>query len=191
MWKLRISLLAAALAAILPAVVLAQGTVPVGTEVIVSLDQSVSSKNAQVGDKLAGSVARNVVVNGRTVVPKGSKATVSVAAVQASGRLQTPAKLSLRVTSVVVNGRTYAVSSNLWSQTGPNHNKRNVVAIGGGTAAGALIGAIAGGGKGAAIGAVVGAGAGTVGAAATGKKDIEFPAESQLRFTTRTAVTIR
>jgi len=191
MQKLRIGVLAAALAAILPLVVLAQGTVPVGTEMVVSLDQSVSTKTTRVGDKLAGSVAQNVVVNGRTVVPKGSRTTVSVAVVQASGRLQTPAKLSLRVTSVVVNGRTYAVSSNLWSQTGPNHNKRNVVAIGGGTAAGAIIGAIAGGGKGAAIGAAVGAGAGTVGAAATGKKDIEFPAETQLRFTTRTAVTIR
>jgi len=191
MRKFWIGLIAAALTAVLPAVTLAQGTVPANTEVIVSLDQSVSTKTAKVGDKLAASVAQDVPVNGRTAIPKGSKAMVSVVGVQESGRLQTPAKLSLRVKSVVVRGRSYTVSSNLWSQTGPNHNKRNVVAIGGGTAAGALIGAIAGGGKGAAIGAVVGAGAGTVGAAATGKKDIEFPAESQLRFTTRTAVTIR
>jgi len=43
---------------------------------------------------------------------------------------------------------------------------------------------------GAAIGAAAGAGAGTAGAAVTGKKDIEFPAETRLAFTTRTAVTI-
>ena len=191
MRKFWISLLAAALAAILPTVALAQGTVPAGTEMIVSLDQSVSSKTAKVGDKLASSVAQSVMGNGKTVIPKGSKATVSVVGVQASGRLSTPAQLSLRVTSVVVNGKAVAVASNLWTQSGTSHNKRNVVAIGGGTAAGALIGAIAGGGKGAAIGAAVGAGAGTVGAAATGKKDIEFPSETQLRFTTRTATTIR
>ena len=34
-------------------------------------------------------------------------------------------------------------------------------------------------------------GAGTAGAAATGKKDIELPAETRLSFTTRTDVSIR
>lgn len=43
------------------------------------------------------------------------------------------------------------------------HTKRNsAVRIGGGAAAGAAIGALAGGGKGAAIGAIAGGGAGTV-----------------------------
>jgi hypothetical protein len=46
------------------------------------------------------------------------------------------------------------------------------------------------GGKGAAIGAVAGAGAGTAGAAATGKKEVEFAAETRLSFTTRAPVTI-
>lgn len=44
-----------------------------------------------------------------------------------------------------------------------NHAKRNsALRIGGGAAAGAGIGALAGGGKGAAIGAIAGGGAGTV-----------------------------
>ena len=68
--------------------------------------------------------------------------------------------------------------------------KRDAGFIGGGAAGGAIIGALAGGGKGAGIGAGAGAGAGTAGAAATGKKDIEFPAETRLAFTTRAAATI-
>jgi hypothetical protein len=47
---------------------------------------------------------------------------------------------------------------------------------------GAIVGAIAGGGKGAAIGAATGAAAGTAGAAATGKKNVVFPAETLLQF---------
>jgi len=168
----------------------AQGTVPANTELIVSLDQSVSSKDAKAGQKVPGSIAQAVVVDNKTVIPKGAKCTLSVADALPAGHLKGQAKLSLRIDSVVVNGKTAAVGSNLWSQVGPTHSKRNVVAIGGGTAAGAIIGGLAGGGKGAAIGAGVGAAAGTAGAAATGKKDVNLPAETKLRFTTKAAVTI-
>jgi hypothetical protein len=109
----------------------------------------------------------------------------------ASGRLSTPAKLSLRIDSIQVRGQSYTVTSSLYARSGTSHTKRNTVAIGGGTAAGAIIGALAGGGKGAAIGAAAGAGAGTGGAALTGKKDITLPAESRLRFTLRDAVAIK
>jgi len=169
----------------------AQGTVPAGTPIVVTLDQSVSSKDARVGQKVDGSVASDVVVNGKTVIPKGSKVSLSVANAQASGRLTTPAKLWLKIDSINVNSRTYTVSSRWSGQTGRSHNKRNIIAIGGGTALGATIGAIAGGGKGAAIGAAAGAGAGTGGAALTGKKDITFPAETKLRFTVKEAFSVK
>jgi hypothetical protein len=170
--------------------VLAQ-TVPANTPVYVTLDQSVSSKNAKAGQILSGSVSQNVVVDGKTAIPKGAKANLSVASVQASGRLSTPAKLYLRVDSVVVRGRTVPVRTGLWGETEKSKAKRDAVGIGGGAAAGAIIGAIAGGGKGAAIGTAVGAGAGTAGTAATGKKDIEFPAETKIKFATKTEVTIK
>jgi hypothetical protein len=164
--------------------------VPSGSAIVVTLDQSVSSKDARVGQKLDGTVAQNVSVNGKVAVPKGSRVQLSVADVQASGRLSTPAKLWLKVDSVQVKGHSYHTSTRWAGQTGPNHNERNAVAIGGGTGAGALIGGLAGGGKGALIGAAVGAGAGTAGAAATGKKDVTLPAESQLRFVITQAIAV-
>ena len=191
MRRMWVALLAAVLFSGVAASVYAQGTVPAGTAIIVTLDESVSSKDARTGQKVAGSVSDNIVVNGKTVIPKGSRVTLSVAKIVASGRLQTPAELWLKINSIEAKGQTYALSSNWSGQKGPSHNKRNVVAIGGGTAAGAIIGAIAGGGKGAAIGAAVGAGAGTAGAAMTGKKDIFYPAETKLRFTTKTALTMK
>src|SRR5712692_6366688 len=164
--------------------------VPANTSVYVTLDQLVNSKNAKAGQIVSGSISQNVVV-GKTAIPKGSKANLSVASVQASGRLSTPAKLYVRLDSVVVNGKTIPARTNLWGQTEKSKAKRDAVGIGGGAAAGAVIGALAGGGKGAAIGTAVGAGAGTAGAAATGKKDIEFPAETKIKFATKADVTIK
>ncbi len=168
----------------------AQTTVPAGTAILVTLDQSVSSKDAKSGEKIAASVAQNVVVNGKTVIPKGSHAQAYVASVQASGRLSTPAKLYLRLDSVTVNGKEYSVSTNFVGRKEKGKGKRDAVAIGGGAGAGALIGALAGGGKGAAIGAAAGAGAGTAGAALTGKKDVTYPAETRMSFALKSPVTI-
>ncbi|MGH9704641.1 MAG: hypothetical protein ACRD4K_14795 [Candidatus Acidiferrales bacterium] len=166
-------------------------TLPAGTAISVTLDQAVSSKDAHVGDQVHGVLARSVVVNGNVVIAKGAEAHLSVASAQASGRLSTPAKLYLRLDSVVVNGRAYTMSAHWAGSTGNSHGKRNAVAIGGTAAVGALIGGLAGGGKGAAIGAGAGAGAGTVGAAATGKKDITYSAEDKLSFTLKAPVTIK
>ena len=179
-----------ALALAMPALTLAGGTVPVGTKITVVTDQSVSSKTAKIGETVTGSVAQNVMSEGKVVIPKGSPVKLTVSSVQASGRLSTPAKLYLRLRAVTVGGKTYTIATSSAGRTLGGKGKRDAGFIGGGAAGGAVIGALAGGGKGAAIGAAAGAGAGTAGAAATGKKDIEFPAETKLAFTTRAAVAI-
>jgi len=54
--------------------------------------------------------------------------------------------------------------------------------IGGGTGGGAIVGALAAGGKGTLIGSGIEAVAGTTAALVTGKKDVGFAAERRLRF---------
>jgi hypothetical protein len=169
----------------------ASGTIPAGTAISVTLDQSISSKDAKVGQGVAASIAKDVLVNGKVVIPRGSLARLTVVSAQASGRLSTPAKLWLRLSSVAVHDKTYALSTHLAGRTMGSKEKRDAVAIGGGAGAGALIGAIAGGGKGAAVGALAGGAAGTGGAAVTGKKDVEYPAETRLVFTTKVSVNIK
>lgn len=179
-----------ALALAIPALAPAEGTVPQGAKITVVTDQSVSSKTAKLGQTVSGSVAQDVTSGGKVVIPKGSEVKLSVSSVQASGRLSTPAKLYLRLRTVTVGGKTYTLTTSSAGRTLGGKGKRDAGFIGGGAAGGAIIGALAGGGKGAAIGAAAGAGAGTAGAAATGKKDIEFPAETKLSFTTRATVAI-
>ena len=165
-------------------------SVPTGTAITVTIDQSISSKNAKAGQGVVATIAQDVTANGRVVIPKGAHAKLVVSSAQASGRLSTPAKLYLRLKSVEVHGKTYTIATSSSGRTMGGKGKRDAGFIGGGAGAGALIGGLAGGGKGALIGAGVGAGAGTAGAAATGKKEVEFPAETRLSFTTRAPATI-
>jgi hypothetical protein len=178
------------LALVLPVFACASSSIPAGTPIDVTINQTITSKDAKLGQPVSGTVARNVTADGKVVIPRGSAARLVVSSVQASGRLSTPAKLWLRVSRVTVHGKTYVVSTSLAGKTMGGKGKRDAGFIGGGAGAGALIGGLAGGGKGAAIGAVAGAGAGTAGAAATGKKDVEFPAETRLTFTTRATITV-
>ena len=131
---------------------------------------------------LHGTLATAVVVNGRTLVPKG--ADVSGAG-GAGGALWT-AEPSWGAAPCAAHssfgGRTYDVAAETVVIKGESHTKSNLTKIGGGTAAGTVIGAIAGGGKGAAIGAGVGAAAGTGVAAAMGKKPAEVVSEAVLMW---------
>ena len=172
------------------ALLAAAQTVPAGSTITVRVGSEISSGSAKVGDRFDATLTRNLVVNGKTLAKAGTPARGKVTSAKSSGRLHAPGELAVRLTSVQVNGKMVPISTRSHSVKGKSHTKSNATKIGGGAAAGALIGALAGGGKGAAIGAAAGAGAGTAGAAATGKKDIEYPAETRLSFTTRTAVAI-
>lgn len=168
----------------------AQGTLPIGASISVTVDETVSSKDASVGQKVSGSVAENVTVNGKVVIPKGAKANLAVASAESAGKIKGQPKLWLKLVSVVVKGKTYTATTNWAGQTGAARGKRTAIGAGGGAAAGAVIGALAGGGKGAAIGAAVGAGAGTGAAAMTGKTEVEIAAETKLSFKLKIALMV-
>src|SRR2546428_12798489 len=153
---------------LVPALSMAGGTVPKGTAISVVTDQTVSTKPAKVGQPVTGSVDKDVTVGGKVVIPKGSPFKLPVSAVQASGRLSTPAKLYLHLRTGTVNGKenTFATSSAGRSEKGKG--KRDAGVIGGGAAGGAVIGALAGGGKVAATGAACEAGGWSCEAASPG-----------------------
>jgi hypothetical protein len=154
-------------------------SIPSGTTVKVRTISTISSKTAHSGDKWTGTLNADIRSGEKVIARKGDPVEGVIREVQSSGRLSKPGSLTLDLTSI--NGQ--AVSSNDWTTEGGSHKKRNIGAIGGGSALGAIIGGIAGGGKGAAIGAGTGAAAGTAGAAATGKKDVEIPSETVMTFT--------
>jgi hypothetical protein len=155
---------------------------PPGTELQVRMIERLTSETASVGDQFHGTLVVPVVVNGRTLFSKGADVTGEVVNVERSGRLSNPGVLALSLRTVGWRGRTYEVTAETFVIKGESHAKSNVTKIGGGTAFGAIIGGLAGGGKGAAIGAGVGAAAGTGAAAATGKRPAEVESEAILTW---------
>ena len=156
--------------------------VPAGTSVQVRIIDKLSSETANVGDTFQGTLSAPVVVNGKTLFSKGTDVTGEVLSVERSGRLSTPGELHLTLRTIRSGGRTYNLAVEPFMIKGKSHTKSNVTKIGGGAGLGALIGAIAGGGKGAAIGAGVGAAAGTGVAAGTGKQPAEVESEAVLAW---------
>ena len=164
--------------------------VPEGTPIHVTLDQAVASDQSRAGDHFEATVSEPVIIDRKTVIPRGAYAEGLVVDARHSGRLMGRARLQLALDAVNVNGQNYDVRTNSSWKSGGSHRKRNWEWIGGGAGGGALIGALAGGGKGALIGGPVGAGAGTTVAFLTGKKDIHLRAETPLTFTLADPVTI-
>jgi len=157
-------------------------TIPAGTAIGVRLQNSISSASANSGDHFDAVIDEPVVIDGQVIIPKGANATGRIVAAKSSGRLHDPGYLRLALDSVTVNGKDVPVQTSSIFAKGASHKKRNLVMIGGGTAAGALIGGLAAGPKGALIGRAIGAGAGTGTAYGTGKKEVGFAAERRLTF---------
>jgi hypothetical protein len=164
--------------------------VPEGTDLNVRLADSLTSSGSRSGDTFEATLEDPVEVNNKVVIPQGATVTGQVVEAVPSGHLKTPASLSVTLTAVDVNGKTYDITTSTVGRRAQSHKKHNAKWIGGGAAGGALLGALLGGGKGAAIGAGIGAGGGTAGAYTTGKKDVALYSESLLHFRLGAPVTI-
>jgi len=168
-------------------------TVPAGTSLWVrTLDQVSSSDKA--GKSFAARLDANLVVNGRVVIPAGSKVYGCVESTRSVGRAFGQSKLALSLRKIVVNGQQVTIATGTYEESGRKTDGRAAegavipAAFGGAAigAAGAAIGAAFGGpAAGAAIGAAeavmgraVGATTGLVGRS----KSIEAPVGALFEF---------
>ena len=140
------------------------------------------------GKNYRATVDKNVVINGQTMIPRDADAIVVLANAQDSGKIEGKTILSLNLKSVAFNGRTYDVASSAVARESSSRTKRSGEVIGGTAALGAIIGAIAGGGKGAAIGAGSGAAVGTAAQVMTSGQKVKVPSETELLFTLQNAI---
>jgi hypothetical protein len=162
-----------------------------GKLLVVSLDQTISTKDNSNGDRFQASLAEPVTVDGNTVLRVGTRVTGTIVQSASAGRLKGGAVLQLTLDGITFHGQKYSIQTSEFEEAGKGRGKRSLVGGGGGAAFGAIVGALAGGGKGAAVGAMAGGGAGTAGAAFTGKRDIMLPAETRLHFKLERSLTVQ
>jgi hypothetical protein len=167
--------------------------IPNGTRLTAVLNNTVTSKATQVGDRFTMNVTspdiyRNAVIEGR------------VSQIDNSGRLSGRANVALEFDTIRMrDGRSYRFAgiidsvrtvngdnvsvNNEGTVRESNQTKKTVTRAGIGAALGALIGAIAGGGSGAAVGAAVGAGAGAGSVLIQGRDNVDLGQGTEFTIT--------
>jgi hypothetical protein len=157
--------------------------IPAGTALTIRIDQRISVKTSRAGDTFTGEMVLPVLASDNTVlVPKGATVAGVVDVSHRRGHFKGRSLLSLRLTSLTMNGTQYPLETRDMSRNKKGKGRRSAALIGGGAGLGMLVGGLATGGVGLAVGGLVGGGAGTAVAGLTGNRDIEIPAESVVHF---------
>jgi hypothetical protein len=157
--------------------------IPAGTEIVVRMIDNVDSEVNRVGQTFRASLDEPIVVDGRTLVSRGADVTTKLVEDKQSGKLTGRTELTMALVSLMYNGQPVDVVSQEVTTASESRGKESAKVVGGAAALGAIIGAIAGGGKGAAVGATTGAGAGTAIQVLTKGERVKIPSETRLTFT--------
>src|SRR6202451_873723 len=150
----------------------AQTALPTGTAVKMKLETTLATFSSKAGDPFSARVTEAVVMDGKTVIPIG--ATIEGRVTKANEPRRIAGKPTIGIfpeNMILPNGDKFVLNASLVDTNaghgtdvntegqfkGAGHDGRDMTEIGLGTGGGALIGALAGGGKGFLIGGLVGA----------------------------------
>lgn len=165
-------------------------TIPAGTVIPVRITDDLSSKTAQPNQSFRASLATDLVADGMVAIPRGASITGRVVDAKDATHFKGSSLLSIELTQISTRSRQIPVVTDAYSREGTARGKNTAMKTGGGAALGAIIGALAGGGKGAAIGAVAGGGAGAGVNAVTRGQQVEIQPETLINFKLQSPITV-
>lgn len=151
---------------------------PAGTMMNVRMTHPIVASHSFVGMRVPAIIDNPLFDRGgRVVVPRGSPATLEVVGLRRGNR----DRIMLKVESVHVGRRSYAVATNHIEVQGRSEGRRTGRNVARGAIGGAAVGGMIGGGAGAAVGAATG---GTTGAVVSGssRRNTAVGPETRLQF---------
>jgi len=157
-------------------------TIPADTPIQIRMIDSVNSETARLGQTFQASLDEPIYVNGQQVVPRGADVLTKIVDDKDAGKLNGRNVLTLALSQISINGRFVDVTSSDVRNEAGSQSARTAKVVGGTAALGAIVGAIAGGGKGAAIGAGSGAALGGAATVLTKGPQVKIPSETRLTF---------
>ncbi|MDP1568378.1 MAG: hypothetical protein Q8L86_00120 [Vicinamibacterales bacterium] len=153
--------------------------IPVGTELDVRLQTAISSGTAMVEDRFEATTLVDLLRQGQVVIPAGATVRGVITAVQAAGRVERKASLSLSFDRLTVRGRTYPLRATVTGAIEGEGIRGEAGRVGTGAAVGGVIGGILGGFRGMLAGILIGGGGTLV---ATEGHDVELKPGTVLRM---------
>ncbi|HET9694120.1 MAG TPA: glycine zipper 2TM domain-containing protein [Steroidobacteraceae bacterium] len=165
--------------------------VPAGTQLAVALGSAVDTKTVTVGAPVQGTLASDLVVDGRRAAKAGAAVQGSVTQViSGSHKIGGVPTIGLRFdTLVAADGSTKTINAS-YVQQAKSDTGKDTAKIVGGAAVGAVIGHQVDSDKGSVIGGLLGAGAGAAAAKKTGG-EIQLAAGQVLNVSTTTGFEVR
>ena len=173
-----------------PKPVVKQVTLPAGTTIPIRITETLDSKTAQANDVFHGSLAGDLGTQGVIAIPHGAEVVGRVVDAHEAAHFKGAAMLSLELTQLVTRGQKLTLVTEAYTKEGAARGKNTAEKAGGGAVLGAVIGALAGGGKGAAIGGLAGAGAGTAANGVTRGQQVVIPTETLINFQLQSPITV-
>jgi hypothetical protein len=166
-------------------------TLPAGTNLTVRVRESLSSDRNGPGDAFQGSLEAPVIADGFIIAERQSRVVGRVTEANPAGRVKGLSNLTIALSELnTTDGQRISIETDSYGKWGNSSVKGDAAKVAGAAALGAIIGAIAGGGKGAAIGAGAGGAAGTGVALGTRGASASIPSESTVTFRLARPVTI-
>jgi hypothetical protein len=165
-------------------------TIPAGQSLLVRMIDGVDSSKNHVGDVFHASLETDLNVGNSIVARKGTDVYGRLANAEKSGTFTGKSELQLELTRMVIDGKDYPLVSSDYTLQGKGQGASTAKKVGGIAAAGAIIGAIAGGGKGAAIGAAAGGATGAGVQVLTKGAQVKVPSETLLEFRLQQPATV-
>ena len=141
--------------------------VPAGTRLVIRTMEELNSSRHSAGHRFRGQLEGALVVNGRTVAPRGSYVFGRISQANQSGRLAGSSELTIVFTDIMINDQLLPIMTSGVSAQTSGEGRRTA----GRTARAAAIGGLIGGSSGARSGARVGLGASIL----TGGASINIP----------------